>query len=84
MNRLFGVELIRNGIVYIALPEVRHDLQPITIIIIEELYRRKALAELRLIEVRALDLLHIKRRAVDAIEALLIEVKVDRTISKLT
>ena len=77
IGHLLAIELIGDRIVDKALTQIRHDLQAITIVPIDELYRRKALAELSYLIVLAMDLLHIKRRGIDTIEVLLIEDQVN-------
>ena len=77
IGHLLAIELIGDRIVDKALTQIRHDLQAIAIVPIDELYRRKALAELRYLIVLAMDLLHIERRGIDTIEVLLIEDKVN-------
>ena len=84
IGHLLAIELIGDRIVDKALPQIRHDLQAIAIVPIDELYRRKALAELSYFIVLAMDLLHIERRGIDTIEVLLIEDKVNCPISELT
>ena len=70
---LIGVELIGDRIVDIALTQVRHDLQCITMTFVEELHLRKALTELGLLVVLTTKLLYIERRTIETIEVLLIE-----------